>query len=324
MKTVDMHCDTISRSSNLKENNGHLDLVKMQKGDYLLQNFAAFVDTSKYSDPWQRVCELINIFNREIEKNSELISPVYCFDDIENNMRAGKMSALLTVEEGAVCGGDINKLKELYMAGVRMMTLTWNYPNELGNPNYRSYGSEKHYHELKNIPDTENGLTEKGKEFVCEMVKMGMIPDVSHLSDAGFFDVAELSQKPFVASHSNARAICRNVRNLTDQMIRVLAEKGGVMGLNYCPDFLKEGQEGKPNPGTIEDIILHAKHITNTGGIEVLGLGSDFDGIDGHSELRGAHDMGKLWDAFIKNGFSESQTDKIFSENVLRVYKDFF
>ena len=171
-------------------------------------------------------------------------------------------------------------------------------------------------------PNTSGGLTEKGREFVAEMERLGMIPDVSHLSDAGFYDVLEVTRKPFVASHSNARSVCRCTRNLSDEMIRRLAERGGCMGLNFCADFLREVPVGEENPGTIGDIVRHARHIVSVGGMEVLGLGSDFDGIDTHAELPGVQAMDRLWDALHKAGFRESDIDKIFYENVLRVYRD--
>lgn len=331
MKTIDMHCDTVSRllerqeageTEGLRENSGHLDLLRMKKGGYLLQNFALFVQLNRDGDPWERVCRLYELYCRELEKNGDLIGPVRRFSDIGKNEAEGKLSAMLTVEEGAVCGGDTEKLCRLYDMGVRMLTLTWNFPNELGWPNLQRKLREQSPEAYLHTPDTENGLTEKGREFVVKMEELGMLPDVSHLSDAGFYDVLETAKKPFVASHSNARALCPCVRNLTDDMIRRLAERGGVMGLNYCADFLQEVPPGTENPGTIEAVVRHARHIAATGGIEVLGLGSDFDGIDTHRELPGAQSMEKLWEALRRSGFSEGQLDKIFWGNVLRVYAD--
>lgn len=358
MKVADMHCDTVSRllelqeegrAEGLRENGGHLDLLRMRQGDYLLQNFALFVEMESVRDPWEKVCGLFRLYREELEKNSDLIAPVYRFSDIEKNRAAGKMSALLTVEEGGVCKGEIEKLRMLRDMGVRMLTLTWNYPNELGSPNrdrelgqrfqkarkrlaecsadtpeYQARRAEvRHiYSELNRIPNETDGLTEKGREFVTEMERLGMIPDVSHLSDAGFYDVLETTKKPFVASHSDAREVCPSVRNMTDDMIRKLSLRGGVMGLNYCADFLEEVPAGQENPGTIVAIVRHAEHIVQVGGIEVLGLGSDFDGIDTHKELPGAQSMGLLWEAFRKAGFSEDSLDRIFYKNVLRVYQD--
>lgn len=358
MKVVDMHCDTVSRllslanggkAEGLRENSGHLDLLRMRQGDYLLQNFALFVEMGRDGDPWERVCALAGLYRKEMEKNNDMIAPVLRFSDIEKNIAAGKLSALLTVEEGGVCKGEIEKLRALYDMGVRMLTLTWNYPNELGCPN-RDAELGKRVRVLHgqleeseagtpeqaalqqalrdalrvcfHTPNGKEGLTEKGREFVVEMERLGMIPDVSHLSDAGFYDVLETTKKPFVASHSDARAVCPWARNMADDMIRRLSERGGVMGLNYCADFLEEVPEGEKNPGTIAAVVRHAEHIAKIGGIEVLGLGSDFDGIDTHEELPGAQSMEKLWEALRRAGFSEDSLDRIFYKNVLRVYKE--
>ena len=361
MKIVDMHCDTISklweerkegREAFLKENTGHLDVKRMRESGYLLQNFALFVNKGSCADPWETVCELYRVYQEEMKRNCDVIAPVLRYEDIAANEAAGKLSAMLTVEEGAVCKGEVAKLRELYEMGVRMLTLTWNYPNELGYPNLDSargeiaWGACREVREMMNkqvseealaekkqeareifeafffTPDKEGGLTEKGREFVTEMERLGMIPDVSHLSDAGFYDVLEATHKPFAASHSNARSICRSARNLSDDMIRRLAERGGCMGLNFCADFLRDPVIGEQNPGAIEDVVRHARYITNLGGIEVLGLGSDFDGIDTNESLPGAQSMGFLWDALRKSGYRESELDRIFCGNVLRVYRE--
>lgn len=360
-KIIDMHCDTISAlyskrsrgaQEDLRENSGHIDLLRMRESGYLLQNFALFVELDRDGDPWERVTKLYGYYREELEKNSDMLAPVLNFSDIEKNEAGGKISAMLTVEEGAVCKGEIKKLHGLYDMGVRMLTLTWNFENELGCPNFdralkeristvraewkalsESGDAEKAEQKLQelqrlrnsliydNPPNLTGGLTEKGREFVSKMEELGMIPDVSHLSDAGFYDVLETTRKPFVASHSNARSICSCLRNLTDDMIRKLSEKGGAMGLNFCADFL-EKPAGMTNPGTVSSVVRHAKHIADVGGIEVLGLGSDFDGIDTHAELPGAQNMGVLWEALHRGGFTEGQLDKIFYENVLRVYME--
>ena len=331
----------------------------MREGHYLLQNFALFVMLEKDGDPWERVCRLHQCYQEELERNQDILAPVYRFSDIAENEAAGKISAMLTVEEGGVCKGEVEKLRELYRMGVRMMTLTWNFDNEIGSPNLnpelkmrmrqamdawkrmpgqeetsggkqeegileseRRGGAQEAFDAFYHTPNVTKGLTEKGREMVVEMEELGMIPDVSHLSDQGFWDVLETTKKPFVASHSNARAVCPCVRNMTDDMICRLAERGGVMGLNFCADFLEEKPVGVKNPGTIAGVVRHAKHIVSVGGIEVLGLGSDFDGIDTHAQLPGAQSMGALWDHLHKSGFTEGELDKIFYQNVLRVYRD--
>ncbi len=339
MLVADMHCDTIDRllglqemgkAEGLRENTGHLDLCRMQQSNYLMQNFALFVELKHCGDPWERVCKLYECYQRELAENQDILAPVYCSSDIAKNHARGKMSALLTVEEGGVCKGELSKLYELYDMGVRMMTLTWNYENELGSPNCpRELGEMSGKSDAGifggGAENRTKGLTEKGREFVTEMERLGMIPDVSHLSDEGFYDVLSITKKPFVASHSNGRAICSHGRNLTDDMIRKLAERGGVTGLNYYMDFLYGSdmrKESAADSGVLEAVVRHAQHIVNVGGVEVLGLGSDFDGIPTNPELPGVESMERLWNALRGGGFSEDALEKIFSGNVLRVYRD--
>ena len=345
MNTVCMHCDTISAlyekrkggsDATLFSNDLHVDIGKLKKGNYLLQNFALFV---KYDceNPWEKTLALLELYKKEIEANKAYIAPVLSYKDILKNQKDGKISSMLTVEEGGVTGGDLSRLMYLYENGVRLITVSWNFENGLSHPNLYARKartlkenaaglSEKEQAAAVlaylNTPDTEHGLTKQGILFVEEMERLGMLVDVSHISDRGFYDVLAHTKKPFVASHSNARAICPCVRNMTDDMIRKLSERGGVMGLNFCADFLTQLTPGVKNPGTIEAIVRHAKHIMNAGGEDCIGIGSDFDGIDTHEELPGADHMGKLWDALAAEGIHERQLDKIFSENVLRVYKE--
>lgn len=376
MKIIDMHCDTIgslfalrergeAQEQSLRRNSGHIDLTRLRESRYLIQNFAMFIPLSECDDPWEQVCAMYRYYQEELERNQDILAPVYRYADIAENEAAGKLSSLLTVEEGGVCRGEVEKLRELYRMGVRMITLTWNFDNEIGHPNFDSGLQEKMgaamkawkareagpvqqeqlhtvqqeqlcraeleearleaqtaYDAFMHTPNLTGGLTEKGKELVAEMENLGIIPDVSHLSDAGFYDVLEVTKKPFVASHSDARAVCPNVRNMTDDMIRKLSERGGVMGLNFCADFLEERPLGEENPGSIAAVVRHAEHIVKTGGIDVLGLGSDFDGIPTHRELPGAQSMGRLWEALHRAGFDQGELDKIFYGNVLRVYRD--
>lgn len=332
LKIIDMHCDTIceifeSRKRNeealLRENHLMVDLQKMRTGGYSVQNFALFVEQKDGENLFAKAEELLKVFKEEMNKNKDVISQVYDTKDILKNESAGRLSALLTVEEGAVCEGRLDRLHYFYEQGVRMMTLTWNYPNELGFPNFRENQSFF-------TPNAEEGLTKTGIEFIHEMERIGMIIDVSHLSDAGFYDVMKHTKIPFVASHSNARAVCPWVRNLTDDMIFRLAERGGVIGLNYCADFLRNRLNGttkamRPTEGgfaTLTDIAMHAKHMANVGGIECVGLGSDFDGIPPHPELSNAAELPKLADTLLKNGFHESEVDKILYQNVFRLYRE--
>ncbi len=242
MKVWDLHCDTLyelrraekaGAPKSFLHNDLHIDLEKLQQGDYLLQCFAAYVDLADPApgaDPLVSVLEEIDIFKRLMAAYPEKIAPVYTAADLERNRAEGKLSAMLTVEEGGCCKGSLGVLRRLQELGVRMMTLTWNYPNELAAPNANPGGPL--------VANTETGLTEQGFAFLEEMEKLHITADVSHLSDKGFWDIANHSTRPFAASHSNCRALSPHNRNLTDEMIRALAEKGGIAGLNYCASFV--------------------------------------------------------------------------------------
>ncbi len=320
MQIVDMHCDTISRllhepSKSLRENDLHLDLHKMRKGDYLLQNFAMFVMLGRAENPMYECQRLIAKYYEQIEANSDMIAPVYTYADIEKNMADNKMSAMLTLEEGAVVNNDITLLRIYHKLGVRMITLTWNFANGIGHPNFSNDLELDRFDKLRQT-NTVDGLTDFGIEYIKEMERLGIIIDVSHLGDAGFYDVVKYSTKPFVASHSNARSVCGVARNLTDDMILKIAQKGGVIGLNYCEDFLSD--DGK---GSIDKIVEHAKHIIDVGGTEVLGLGSDFDGIGNRSDLSDGSHMPELVEALSKT-YGPEVVDKITHDNVLRIYRE--
>jgi len=172
------------------------------------------------------------------------------------------------------------------------------------------------------MPNTETGLKEKGFEFLAEMERLHIIADVSHLSDKGFWDIAEHSTRPFAASHSNCRALAPHCRNLTDEMIRVMAEKGGLVGLNYCAGFLDD----QPSPdlcrSTTALMAKHAAHFKQVGGIEIIGLGSDFDGIGGKLELSDCSKMPLLADALRKEGFTEDEVEAIFFRNAQRFFEN--
>jgi len=333
MKAIDMHCDTIGalygrqkrgECVSLQDPSLQVNLDKLAEGDYMLQNFALFVYLGDGCDPYKEAMGMADLYDRLLMENNDRIAPVLTYADIEKNAAQGKLSAMLTVEEGAVCQGSLQKLQDFYDRGVRMMTLTWNFVNEIGWPNTAMPLDPKQRSQFvpDGRPQTKNGLTEFGKELVKHMEKMGMIVDVSHLSDAGFYDVYENTQKPFVASHSNARAVCGHIRNLTDDMLRKFGERGCVTGLNYCPAFMKDFPEGQLPQTMIDAVVDHARHIVNVAGIDCLGLGSDFDGIGPHPQLAGPHHMPAVERALKQAGFTANELEKMFYQNVLRVYRE--
>lgn len=310
MKFIDLHCDTASRIFYEKLNLNHkkckVNIENLKRGENLGQVFAFFVEKESIEDPYDEFIKLYNSFTQEISKNKREIEIVRNTAELKNAEKSGKIGAFLSIEEGEVIKGDIQKLRTVYDMGIRIITITWNYQNSLGYPNagytYRN-----------------KGLTRKGVEVIEECEALGIIPDVSHLSDAGFYDLIRICKKTFIASHSNARAITEHPRNLDDNMIKLLAKKGGVMGINFCSDFL-----GNESVSSIEEMICHIKHIRNIGGIDVLALGSDFDGIHNEVEIENASEFNKLYLALKQNHFKESEIEKIFYKNVLRVFEENF
>ena len=282
MKVVDMHCDTLYEMEknhlSLSENNLNIDLKKMEEGDYLLQNFAIFTELKKTADPVDHVMKCIDYFYQEMRKNKDKIQPVTTYDEIMENTHNGIMSALLTIEEGAVIHEDLSYLRNYYRLGVRMVALSWNHVNGLTYPNFDMNDDTHGYHTYDDV----HGLTDAGKAYIKEMEDLGMIIDVSHMSDKCFYDVLDIVKKPFVASHSNARAVCPHARNMSDDMILKLAHRGGVMGLNYAAGFLGENAE----KSRIEDMVKHILYIKDLAGIDCIGLGSDFDGISQNLEMK--------------------------------------
>ncbi|MGM0213989.1 dipeptidase [Enterococcus sp. AZ109] len=319
MKAIDMHCDTIMKiyqtpAAHLRENEFQIDLKKMKESGTVLQNFAMFVPLDEVDDPYQVCREMIACYNKELSKNKELIRPITTMSDYEANQQKGRLSALLTMEEGAPLAGRLDRLQEFYDLGVRMLTLTWNFENEIGYPNTIYWDDAQ-----QKLNAIQQGLTEKGIAIVRRMEELGMIIDVSHGSDQLVRDVLTYTKRPFVASHSNARAICNHPRNLPDELIRGIAERGGVIGMNYYEAFIRPAGSQQ---SLVEGLVAHIKHVIQVGGIECIGLGSDFDGIEENPELADIRSIQKIQHGLKTAGFSTSDIEKIFYQNVERLYRE--
>lgn len=310
MDFIDLHCDTIDMLLNsendcsLAENNLSVDIEKMKRGNSLAQFFALYINQKKTNSPLETCLKMADKFYLELDKNNNSIALATNYKDLIKNKQKDKISAFLSIEGGEALNGSLYNLRNFYRLGVRLITLTWNFPNEIGFPNC-------------NNEYVYRGLTSFGQEVVHEMNNLSMLIDVSHLSDKGFYDVARISKKPFIASHSNSRTITNHPRNLTDEMIKILSQKGGIIGINFEKSFL-----GENIPAKVSDMISHIKHIKNIGGIDVISIGSDFDGVELPSEIANIGEIDKLASELKKNNFSEEEIEKIFYKNALRVIKD--
>ena len=305
---IDLHCDTIMQlldhpdSGDLYRNTWKIDIEKLQKAHSKVQDFALFINLGETNDPYGRYEEMRNLCTTQIHLYGEHIQHVLSYQDVESVYESGKIGALMSIEEGGVLGGDLDKLKQAYQDGVRLITLTWNYPNGLGEP----HCGEQH-----------KKLTPKGIEFVEVMQDLGIIVDCSHLNDAGTEQLGDILDVPFVASHSNAREVTAHTRNLPDNLIKLIANKGGVIGLNFAQSFL-----GTSPVSRIEDIVKHGLYLINKGGEDVVALGTDFDGIKPDTEIKDASEMHRLYDAFKEAGLSVEQCEKLFWKNADRLLKE--
>jgi len=296
----------------LRANDAQIDLVRSVDSGLLAQCIAIFVPTNDAANthgvtlpPDEYFYACLEVYKRELEENRDLIAPAMCVQDILDNADTGRLSSILTLEDGVFVDGKLDRLDELYALGVRLISLTWNYENCFGFPQSED-------------PDAMKlGLKPFGIEAVRHMNSLGIAVDVSHLSDGGFDDVARHSQKPFAASHSCCRTLSDMGRNLTDSQLRTLGEKGGVCGINFVPRFNEKGSEYTKT----ESVIRHIRHVADVAGVDAAAFGSDFDGFTGEIEFGDCSGMPGVIDELCKV-FRESEVEKICKGNALRFLSD--
>ncbi len=308
----DGHCDTLTMlkdGEHLYDAEKDFNIKQAESYDYFIQVVDIWVDVARDSVD-EKVNKYIDQFYIELSKNPSVKQICTKQDLLEH--REG-VHFILGIEGGEAVGRDLRRLEELYRKGVRLITLTWNTPYAISDT------CVKTQERLNGENDYAGGLTHFGKDVVREMNRLGMIIDVSHISDKGFYDVVQTTEKPFIASHSNARAQCAHPRNLTDDMFLRLKEKGGVTGINFCRGFLRD--DG--NPAGMDDLIRHIEHFMALGGEKNVGLGTDFDGIDGLPEgFTGTRDLGKLCEALLRRNYSEDLVRDLMSRNMERVFQE--
>lgn len=308
---VDAHCDTaleLAKGGTLApepgQERGHVDIPRLRRGGVDLQVFALWVNHDKYRlDAPGRALTLLDAVWREMDLHRDDLHPVLQAADMEEARRQGKIGVLLSIEDGAALGGSLAALRMFHRLGIRALGLTWNGRNELAE----GVGDQQ----------SGGGLTGFGKEVVAEMDRLRMVVDVSHITERGFWDVAELTTRPFIASHSNARALCDHPRNLTDEQIKALAERGGVMGMNFFPVFLRESRTA-----AIGDVVAHIDHIADLVGTKCIGIGSDYDGISSTPEgLEDVSTLPRLTEALLERGYTDEAVADILGGNFRRVFE---
>ena len=305
----DLHCDTAlallgetrNEAGSLKKNKLHIDLERASRLEAYCQCFACF--TTPMMQEWNKLSPIV-IFERElatiqreVDKHKRLMSIAYSMADVEANREKGKMSAILTIEGPAGFDFDPALLENLHQIGFRITSLGWNESNVLTGSNV-----------------TGGGLTDRGREYVHEAQRLGMLVDVSHISDEGFWDIMEITQAPVLATHSNSRALCGHGRNLTDDMFRAICRTGGVAGMNQYADFLGES----PTLDTVCDHIFHFMELDPTG--KHIALGGDLDGCEELSQgFEGIQSYPALAQRLLERGLGEETIRDIFWNNALNV-----
>lgn len=361
--TIDSHCDTpltiLHQKLNLgvrndpHETNSKIDFIRMQEGGLDASFFAVFLGQGKRTDEAntkakEKALTIFNAIHESVKNNPNLAELALNADDAKRIEKTGKRAIYMGIENGYAIGTDIKNIKEYYDLGARYITLCHSSNNDICDSSTDRKGPE------------HNGLSPFGKEVVHEMNKLGVMVDVSHISDKAFYDVVETTKTPVIASHSSARAICDHPRNMTDDMLKALAKNGGVIQLcilsnyvktpdpnpqrdealealrkkyNYFTDLTDEQnkqanqewyqlqKDYPPQLATVSDAVDHIDHIVKLIGIEHVGIGTDFDGGGGLSDCYDASELGNITYELVKRGYSEEDIRKIWGENFLRVFR---
>ena len=305
----DFHCDTafalmgsdLNSAGSLAKNDGHIDLERASTLAGYAQCFACFTtsipELMNHLSPIVVFERELATIQREIDKNADRIAIAYSPAEIEENREKGMMSAVLTLEGTAGIDFNPELLEDLHMIGFRVVSLGWNEKNPLTGSNL-----------------TGGGLTDLGREFVKEAQRLGMLVDVSHISDEGFWDIMKITQAPIIATHSNSRKLCGHSRNLTDDMFRAICETGGVAGYNMCDEFTGKN----PTIDTVCDHIFHFMDLNPSG--SGIALGGDLDGINrGPEGFDGVQDWPKLSARLLQRGLDEQTVRNIFWHNAIGV-----
>ena len=301
----DAHCDTIGMALNgqdsLRRNSYHIDLQRGGQLDRYAQVFALYgdVDSVQHVDLWTHCRTLYERFVREVGENSDLLCHCRSGAEVDAAIGRGRVAALLSIESADLLECRAERIETVAGWGVRMMNLTWNQANAISGTNCR---------------ESERGISELGRDFVRELEANSIYADVSHLSDAGFWNLVGMARRPVVASHSNARALCPHPRNLTDDMFRAIRDSGGVVGINYYRGFVG----GK---GDMEALTEHIEHFLALDGEKTLCFGGDMDGCDVLADgIDGVQSVPRLYQALLARGYGRELLEDLFWNNLRRLF----
>lgn len=309
---VDTHNDFMyqvyDKGASISSDNSftHSDIPKFKEGGVDVQVFAVWIPNKQFRNSYRFTLDQIGRLKQMAGENSGSMEIAYSYDDITRIVSLGKLCGLIGIEGGTAVGDDESRVKEFYDLGVRYIGLTWNNSNLIA--------SSARDETEKGIT---GGLTEFGRVVIKKMNETGMLIDVSHLGERSFWDVMEISEDPVIASHSNCYSLNPHYRNLTDEQIKAIAEKGGYIGVNFYDKFLVS--KGRAD---IDDVLNHIDHLKKTGGIDCIGIGSDYDGgITPPFGLENVTMYPEITKALLERGYTSEEVKKILGGNFLRVFR---
>jgi len=356
--TVDTHCDTpmnLVRSDfdmGVRNDRGCVDFPRMNEGGLDAEFFAVFLgqgprNDSSYNIVHNEALKIFDAIHRNVTKNAEMAEIAYSPEDAYRLKKEGRIAAFIGVENGYPVGRDLSRISQYYDLGARYITLCHSYNNDICDSSTDPKGPE------------HDGLSEFGIEVVREMNRIGMMVDVSHISDQAFYDVLNTTSMPVIASHSSCRALCSSPRNLTDDMLHALKANGGVIQICILSAYIKTPE---PNPllqekldeikekygdfnllndemkqkyreerwevqnkykklATVSDVVDHIDHVVQVIGIDHVGIGTDFDGGGGVDGCRTVAEMKNITIELLRRGYTKSEISKIWSGNIMRVFR---
>ena len=292
-------CRYYAASAHLRRNGGHFDLERSRQFSRCAQFFALFHDAAEAPADglWAQCRRMHDFFLREMDDNADIVRHCRTGREVDETVAEGKTAALLSIEGADLIDCDVYKVETVAQWGVRLLNPVWNRANVLSGTN---------------AEEPERGLSAAGRDFIHVLEEHAIYPDVSHLSDAGFWDLVHIARRPIVASHSNARAVCPHRRNLTDDQFRAIRDLGGVAGLNLYLDFV-----GQP---TMDALLAHVEHFLALDGEKTLCLGGDLDGCEALAAgMTGMQDVPKLYETLKARGYGDALLEDIFWNNLRRL-----
>ncbi len=357
--TVDTHCDTpmrLMRSDfdlGVRNEEGCVDFPRMKEGGLDAEFFAVFLgqgprNPEAYLEVYDKTLDIFDRIHENVEKNSDIAELAYTVDDAYRIKKTGKRIAFIGIENGYSIGNDLSKVEEFYDLGARYITLSHTRNNDICDSSTDDLGPE------------HNGLSAFGEEVVKEMNRLGMMVDVSHISDQAFYDVLSVTATPVIASHSSCRALCESPRNLDDDMLIALKENGGVIQICILSNYIKQPE---PNPEleeklaevmlkynnfeglseeemekargeyydvmdkyrklpNVQDAVDHIDHVVQLLGIDYVGIGTDFDGGGGIEGVMDVSQMKNITYELLRRGYTKPEIEKIWGGNVMRVFRE--